>query len=77
MAATFRACRWEADVSTAWRFAAAAVIVAVRLALGERGATSVGSPTSDYLNSPNYEHRIIEQLNAHRVVASRSSIRAI
>jgi predicted anti-sigma-YlaC factor YlaD len=57
--------------------AAAAVIVAAGLALGERGATSVGSPTSDYLNSPNYEHRIIAQLNDSRVVASRSSIRAI
>jgi predicted anti-sigma-YlaC factor YlaD len=60
--------------------AAAAVIVAVGLALGERGVTSVESPTSaraDYLNSPNYERRIIEQLNDHRIVASRSNIRAI
>jgi len=60
--------------------AAAAVIVAVGLALGERGVTSAESPSSvraDYLNSPNYEHRIIEQLNDHRIVASRSNIRAI
>jgi predicted anti-sigma-YlaC factor YlaD len=60
--------------------AAAAAIVAVGLAFGERGMTSVEAPTSiraDYLNSPDYEHRIIEQLNDYRVVASRSSIRAI
>jgi len=60
--------------------AAAAVIVAVGLALGERGATSVESPASvraDYLTSPNYERRIIEQLNDYRIVASRSNIRAI
>jgi predicted anti-sigma-YlaC factor YlaD len=60
--------------------AAAAVIVAVGLALGERGVTSVESPNSaraDYLNSSNYERRIIEQLNDHRVVASRSNIRPI
>ena len=60
--------------------AAAAAIVAVGLAFGERGMTSVESPTSiraDYLNSPDYEHRIIEQLNDRRIVASRSSIRAI
>jgi predicted anti-sigma-YlaC factor YlaD len=60
--------------------AAAAVIVAVGLALGERGATSVESPTSaraDYFNSPNYEHRIIEQLSDRRIATSRSSIRAI
>jgi predicted anti-sigma-YlaC factor YlaD len=60
--------------------AAAAVIVAVGLALGERGVPSVESPTSaraDYLNSSNYERRIIEQLNDRRIVASRSNIRAI
>jgi predicted anti-sigma-YlaC factor YlaD len=60
--------------------AAAAVIVAVGLALGERGMTSVESPTSvraDYLNSSNYERRIIEQLNDYRIVESRSNIRAI
>jgi hypothetical protein len=54
--------------------------VAVGLAFGERGMTSVDAPTSiraDYLNSPDYEHRIIEQLNDYPVVASRSSIRAI
>jgi len=42
--------------------------------------TSVESPNSaraDYLNSSNYERRIIEQLNDHRVVASRSNIRPI
>jgi predicted anti-sigma-YlaC factor YlaD len=60
--------------------AAAAVMVAFGLALGERGVTSAESPTSvsaDYLNSPSYEHRIIEQLNAHRIAASRSNIRAV